>query len=160
MAEFFLEPNFDISIFILGSYHTEENLPELKTIKDFLKYKNFTNTYLASDPADFKINPNSSRDQQNYEKVEYLLSKSDFCLFIFFENYNDSLKTELISFLKSQYDSKINKKYLIIKPYSLKIDSMLSGLMDQQEVNIFQYNDVSEIAKYCFKYIKFNSLQD
>ncbi len=160
MAEFFLEPNFEISIFILGSYHTEENLPELESIKDFLIHKNFTNTYLASDPVNFKNNPNSSRNQQNYEKVEYLLSKSDFCLFIFFEKYNDSVKTELISFLKSLYASKINKKYLIIKPFSLEIDSMLSGLMDQQEVNIFQYNDVSEIAKYCFKYMKFNSLQE
>ena len=160
MKRFFLEPNYNISIFILGSYHTEENLPELEKIRDFLIKQNFSNTYLASDYTNFKTNPDSSKNQQNLEKVEYLLSKSDFCLFIFFENYNESLKTELTIFLKSQFKSKTNKKYLIIKPTSLIIDSMLSGLMDQQEVNIFQYNDISEVAEYCLKYITYNSLND
>jgi hypothetical protein len=153
MPTFFMPSNMGDYIFILGSYHTEQNHPILKNLQKYLRSKGFTNVFLASDIELYTKADNMTRNQQIYEKVENLLKRADFCFFILFPKHNESVKTELITYLKSNFESKRGDKYLILPPRDLEIDSMLEGLFDQQAVKIFRYWDVSEINKKCFDFI-------
>lgn len=142
-------------IFILGSYHPDY-IGFLDNLRNSLISKGFPNTFLASDKNILNSKTFKSQDHKNLEKVEFLLENSEYCLFIFFQDYNESLKVELQIYLKSNYFPERKKKYLVLIPYGLKFESMLRGIIDQQEVSIFSYFDISEIEDKCVNFVLYN----
>jgi hypothetical protein len=152
MVNFLSRQNLNQSIFILGSYF-HPYVQVLDQTRDFLKSKGYLNVFLASDIRLEMNGTYRSKNHENYERVEKLLESSDFCFFIFFQDHNESLKIELTTFLKSSYFP--DKNHLILLPRELEIESMLNGLFDQQEVNIFRYDGISEIAEKCLKFVRY-----
>lgn len=158
MSKFQRNLHLNDSIFIMGSYNPKYSYI-IESLKDFLIRKGFINVYLASDIILKTDNEGKSSDQINYEKVELLLTKSDYNFFILADNtefhyINDSVKTEIISFLKSHCFSEKSDKYLILLPFDLKLDSMLNGLFDKQQVNIYRYYNPEDINEKCLKFIQ------
>ena len=127
-------------------------------MRDFLKLHGYSNTFLAFDKKIENKNIEfNSKSQEFYEKVEYLLESSDYCFFIFFKNHNQSLLVELVTYLKSDYFLNRKRKFLVIvpQPPDFEIETILDGLFYQQEVEIFRYNDFSEIKNKCLNYVSY-----
>ena len=155
MTHFLKRQNFSDKIFLLGSYHSD-NIKNLENLRNFLKLHGYSNTFLAFEKEIENKNLDiNSKSQEFYEKVEYLLESSDYCFFIFFKNHNQSLLVELVTYLKSDFFLNQKRKFLVIvpQPPDFDIKTILDGLFYQQEVEIFQYNDFSEINKKCLNYI-------
>ena len=84
----------ELNILILGAYRPENMYERLKTIRDCLKEKGFTNTYLV---ADFPDDINRFHDDDDIHwalKSNFLMNNFDLNLFIFLANCDNSGPTD------------------------------------------------------------------
>jgi len=140
-------------ILIFGSYH-KDNEPILVKLICSLKKRGFKKTRLAKHP--FKnINGLSFEEKMGiaFTKIENKMKKADFNIFIFFDKENDSTLVELTAFVKSPHFSDKKKNTLLILPNDYNA-SMLIGLIGQNRLNIFRYNNEYMIYQYCYVFIK------
>ena len=154
MTKFISRDITNESVFILGSYHPD-CLPFLIDLREHLISNGISNTYIAIDKEINSKSIDRSKNQQSYEKAEKLMEESTYCIFVLFNKHNESVMVELTTLLKSPYYLKKQEKIIILFPSEIEIYSMLSGLTDQQEIKIFQYNDITEINSYCLRFIKY-----
>lgn len=144
------------NVILLGSY---SNVPYrvLECLKTYLIRKGFINTSIA---VDFIKIANEKPFEEKMGKVLAdiikSMKKSDFCIFIFFENEkNDSVIVELASLIQSSAIRSDNKVLVILPRYYFS--SMLTGLITNKKLNIFRYDDFIDIFQFCFSYLKRNS---
>jgi len=136
-------------ILILGSYHPK-NIRVINELKAELNQKGFANVIIAKD-----IIPNNQNLKIIYSEVEKLMFSSDYNLFIFSLSHNQSLIVELTTFLKSPQFVEKKDRAVVLIPQNFNI-SMLQGLLEQQELNVFSYFDICEIVEYCRRFILLN----
>ena len=145
-------------ILILGSYHPQNYL-YLNELCTFLKKKGFLNTFLARELVKTKhiseFDHNIPKMEFIFTEIEKLMNKADFLLFVFFEDYNESVIVELTSVLKTKNFKDNQTVALIPNNYNI---SMLEGLISQQKLNVFRYYSFSEILEYSKNFILRNIL--
>ncbi len=141
---------------ILGSYNNENEQILIK-LKCFLKGKGFKNTQLAKHPFE-KTNGLSYEEKMciALNKIEKKMLEADFNIFVFFPSENDSTLVELTSLVKSAQFSDKKEKTLVIlhKNYNA---SMLMGLIGQNKIIVFRYNNEYMIYQYSYGFIKRNN---
>ena len=79
-----------------------------------------------------------------------------FCIFtLFSDGRNDSCIIELTCLVNSGEYHKYSDKILVLFPKNYN-SSMLIGFISKYRLNIYSYDDFSELCKYCYTYIKRN----
>ena len=142
-------------ILIFGSYH-KDNEPILVKLILSLKKRGFKKTRLAKYPSK-NINGLTFEEKMGivFTKIEKKMKKADFNIFILFDKENESTLVELTAFVKSPHFSDKKNKTLLILPKNYNV-SMLIGLIGQNKLNIFRYNNDYMIYHYCYGFIKRN----
>jgi len=147
--------NEALRILVFGSYH-KDNEPTLLKLINYLRKKGFKKTTFAKHL--FKDIEGLSYEEKMgiaLNKIEKKMLKTDFNIFVFFSIANDSTIVELTSLVKSVHFSEKKSKTLVILPREYNA-SMLVGLIGQNRLNIFRYNNKNMIYQYCYSFIKRN----
>ena len=142
----------------MGSYHPS-NIQVLLDLKERLIEKGFTRTYLAKDVIEEELDyENKDKLAKFYSIIKFEMFKSDFNIFIFFgepNKENESTIIELSSLVNSEQFSKKINKTLLLFPSNFS-SSMLEGFARSEKLNIFIYEDETQIFLKCFVFIKQN----
>lgn len=141
-------------ILVLGSYHPI-NKPIVDNLVKFLKERGFLNTFLASEvipePSE-EILKEKDRNAYIYTEMVKLMDNSDFNIFILFPEKNDSVVTELTSLIHSNNFEEKSDKIIVYIPYDYNY-TISMGIMSENRLNIYVYNDESEIYQHCLTFI-------
>lgn len=97
-TEKILEKYKELNILILGAYRPENMKERLKTIRDCLIEKGFVNTFLVADFSDNIVRFDKDNDIHWTKKSNFLMSRFDINLFIFFSNCDNSGPTDELNF--------------------------------------------------------------
>jgi len=142
---------FDSKILILGSYHPDY-YQLLEDLVQYLRQSQFSKVFLAKDLIDFSNLGIKSKLDYIYSSIEGLMEEFDYNIFILFDSKNDSVIAELTTFVKSKSFNEKRDKSIILLPKNYNFTIVL-GLLDQNEVRVYRYFEITEIFDYCKKFI-------
>lgn len=97
-TEKILEKDKELNILILGAYRPKNMQERLETIRDCLIEKGFVNTSLVADFPDDIVRFHEDDDIHWTKKSNFLMSRFDINLFIFFTNCDNSGPTDELNF--------------------------------------------------------------
>jgi len=160
----------NIKILLLGSYLVR-NLIVLENLKNYLRERGFLKTYIAKDLIEESIISSlSSRAKSIYNKIEELMVKFDFNIFILFSNRNrknerfletynrenESTIIELSSLVNSEVFEEKTKRTLVFLPKGYN-PTMVKGFISQKKLNIFEYENEHQIFQKTFVFVRQNN---
>lgn len=146
-------------ILVLGSYHPE-NKPVVDELVSILREKGFLNVFLANEvvqePSE-DILREKDRNAYIYTEMVNLMKNSDFNIFLLFPEKNNSVVAELSSLIHSEYYEKKFNKIIVYIPYDYNY-TVSKGLISENKLNVYTYNDENEIYQHCVNFINRNMI--